>query len=277
MTIGIIGLGLIGGSMAKAIKSRTDHKVFGIDVNEETMTIAYMSGAIDAKLTDDKLGECNIVMAALTPEILVKTITEKAKFMKGTIFIDLCGIKRKIYDPLKKLAEEYGFIYIGGHPMAGKEVSGFENASADLFCGASMIITPDKSSDIITLDSIKEFFIKIGFQSVTFSSLEEHDRIIAYTSQLAHITSNAYIKSPTAQMHMGFSAGSYRDLTRVAKLDENMWTELFMANSDFLVEELRMLIDSLEEFLEVLENGESEKLRQLLREGRELKETAGGN
>ncbi|MBR2472777.1 MAG: prephenate dehydrogenase [Clostridia bacterium] len=277
MTVGIIGLGIIGGSMAKAIKANTHHKVLGLDINDETMTMALMSGAIDGRLTDERLSECQLVMAALTPEVLVKTMTEKAPYMKGTTFIDLCGIKRAIYEPLSALAVKYEFNYIGGHPMAGKEVSGFANSSADLFKGASMIVTPDSRSDIITLDKLKDFFLAIGFGVVTFSTLEEHDRIIAYTSQLAHITSNAYIKSPTAQMHMGFSAGSYRDLTRVARLDENMWTELFMANSDYLIEELRMLIDSLGEFLEVLETKDKEKLTQLLREGRELKETAGGN
>ena len=277
MTVGIIGLGLIGGSMAKAIKTNTDHKVLGIDIDQETMTMSLMSGAIDGRLTDEKLGECRLVMAALTPEILIQTITEKAPFMKGTVFVDLCGVKRAVYKPLSELAQKYGFLYIGGHPMAGKEFSGFANATADLFKGASMIVTPDSTSDIVTLDKLKSFFLSIGFGSVTFSNLEEHDRIIAYTSQLAHITSNAYIKSPTAQMHMGFSAGSYRDLTRVARLDENMWTELFMANSDFLIEELSILTDSLNEFLEVLEHRDRKKLRQLLREGRELKETAGGN
>ena len=256
MTVGIIGLGIIGGSMAKAIKANTHHKVLGLDINDETMTMALMSGAIDGRLTDERLSECQLVMAALIPEVLVKTMTEKAPYMKGTTFIDLCGIKRAIYEPLSALAVKYEFNYIGGHPMAGKEVSGFANSSADLFKGASMIVTPDSRSDIITLDKLKDFFLAIGFGVVTFSTLEEHDRIIAYTSQLAHITSNAYIKSPT---------------------DENMWTELFMANSDYLIEELRMLIDSLGEFLEVLETKDKEKLTQLLREGRELKETAGGN
>ena len=277
MTVGIIGLGLIGGSMAKAIKLNTNHKVLGMDKDAETMTLASLSGAIDGELTDEKLCECDLIMAALPPNAMIDVLTEKAPFMNGTLFVDLCGIKRYVYEPFKALSVKYGFDYVGGHPMAGKEVSGFTSAAAALFSGASMILTPDKDSSAQTLEMLKAFYLSIGFEVVTFSNIEEHDRIIAYTSQLAHITSNAYIKSQTAQMHMGFSAGSYRDLTRVARLDENMWTELFMGNRDYLIDELRVLISNLKDFLDVLETDDREKTIALLRRGRELKETAGGN
>ena len=277
MTVGMIGLGIIGGSMAKAIRANTDCTVLGLDRDAETMTMALLSGAIQGELTDDSFAQCDLIMAALPPAALLSVLESKAPYMTGKLLVDLCGIKRAVYAPLSGLAQKYGFDYIGGHPMAGREVSGFSNSSATLFSGASMILTPDKTTCADTLELLKSFYLRIGFGVVTFSNIEEHDRIIAYTSQLAHITSNAYIKSPTAQMHMGFSAGSYRDLTRVARLDENMWTELFMGNRDYLVEELRVLVDNLNDFLVVLENGDEENIRQLLRRGRELKETAGGN
>ena len=277
MIIGIIGLGLIGGSMAKAVKAATSHTVLGIDIDAETMALARLTGAIDGELTDDKLSSCDLIMAALPPKALLRVIEEKAPCMGGTLLVDLCGIKTYVYKPLKALADKHGFEYVGGHPMAGKEVGGFHNASVALFSGASMILTLDKESRAQTLEMLKAFFRSIGFAVVTFSNMEQHDRIIAYTSQLAHITSNAYIKSPTAQMHMGYSAGSYKDMTRVARLDESMWTELFMGNRDYLLDELRILIDNLSEYLNVLENGDEDKLKQLLRRGRELKETAGGN
>ena len=160
--------------------------------------------------------------------------------------------------------------------MAGKEVSGFKNSNANLFSNASMILIPDEHSDIIMLDTLKTYFLKIGFERITFSTPEEHDMIIAYTSQLAHITSSAYIKSPTAQKHMGFSAGSYKDMTRVAKLDENLWTELFLDNSDYLIDELKTLIGNLSDYLNALEAKDEKKLNELLKKGRELKLTAGG-
>ncbi len=277
MTIGIIGLGLIGGSMAKAIKLHTSHTVLGIDTDPETMTLAGLSGSIDGELSDDKLASCDLVMAALTPRTLLQVMEQKAPHMGGTLFVDLCGIKRYVSEPLSRLAQKHGFDYVAGHPMAGNEVSGFHNASAALFEGASMILTPNHDSRADTLEWLKNFYLSIGFGMVTFSDMEEHDRIIAYTSQLAHITSNAYIKSPTAQMHMGFSAGSYRDLTRVARLDEGMWTELFMGNRDYLLDELQVLVDNLSDFLKVLKEGDEENMIRLLRRGRELKETAGGN
>jgi len=238
MIIGIVGLGLIGGSVAKSIKARTDDMVLGIDLNEETMALAKMSGSIDGVLTDDKLSSCDIIMIAVAPAALTKWVEEKAALIKGTLLIDLCGVKRNIGKFISAKAKENGFSYIGGHPMAGKEVSGFKNSNATLFSGASMILIPDEHSDILVLDKVKTYFLDIGFERITFSTPEEHDMIIAYTSQLAHITSSAYIKSPTAQKHMGFSAGSYKDMTRVAKLDENLWTELFLDNSDYLIDEL---------------------------------------
>lgn len=276
MTVGIIGLGLIGGSMAKSIKARTQDKVLGIDLDEETMNMAKMSGSIDGVLTDEMIPACDIVLIAIAPLAVLKWLREKTDLLKGRIFIDLCGVKRQIGKEISKTAKEYGFMYVGGHPMAGKEVSGFANASTDLFSGASMILVPDERSDIITLDRLKAYFLTIGFEKITFSTPDEHDRIIAYTSQLAHITSSAYIKSPTAQRHMGFSAGSYKDMTRVAKLDETLWTELFLENSDYLTDELRLLINNLSDYLEALEKRDSEAIKSLLKKGKELKLTAGG-
>lgn len=277
MTIGIVGLGLIGGSLAKSIKHRTNDRVLGIDLDEQTMNMARMSGAVDGDLTDDALQECDLIMIAIPPVALVQWATEKAHMMKGTVLVDMCGVKRGICSKLTALALDNGFNYVGGHPMAGKEVTGFANASMDLFYGASMILTPDENANIDVLDKLKSFFLKIGFEHVTFSDPEEHDRIIAYTSQLAHIASSAYIKSPTAQKHMGFSAGSYKDMTRVARLDENLWTELFLENTDCLVDELRILVKNLTDYLNVLETKDGDKLTQLLKEGRELKLTAGGD
>lgn len=278
MNIGIIGLGLIGGSLAKSIKAQTAHSVFGIDLDNETMTLARLCGAIDGVLDKDTVSGCDLLFLALSPQAAIDWVKDNAKeISKSATVIDMCGVKRVVCKELSAVAEENGFAYIGGHPMAGKERGGFVNSSDDLFNGASMILTPDEKTDIAMLEQLKAFFTDLGFSNITFTTPEEHDSIIAYTSQLAHITSSAYVKSPTAQMRRGFSAGSFKDMTRVARLDEVMWTELFLDNADHLSRELEGLIEHLNEYLAALKSGDADTLRQLLKDGKEKKATAGGN
>lgn len=278
MNVGIVGLGLIGGSMAKSIKNRTAHTVWGADLNAETMTLARLSGAIDAPLGEANLSACDLLLLAIRPNAALEWIRASAdKIDPHAIVVDLCGVKRIVCSAIGPIAKEHGFAYIGGHPMAGRERSGFVSSSIDLFSGASMILTPNERTDMRMLETLKSFFIDIGFAGLTFSDPDEHDRIIAYTSQLAHIVSSAYIKAPEAQLRRGFSAGSYRDMTRVAHLDEDMWTELFLDNADYLTEQLDILIEHLNEYRAALGSHDSDRLCALLRDGREKKATAGGN
>lgn len=269
MNIGIIGLGLIGGSMARALRRGTEHTVWGLDIREDTMEKALLCGAVEERLCDARLGECDLVLLALTPTALAQVAPRMAPLVRpGAVVVDLCGVKREPVALLAPLAREHGFLYIGGHPMAGREHGGFDHSSADLFDNASMILTPDETTDIRTLAMLKELFLAVGFRELKFSTPDEHDRTIAYTSQLAHVVSNAYVKSPTALIHSGFSAGSFKDLTRVAFLDENMWTSLFLANRDHLIEELSILMKNLGEYAEALQANDAERLRTLLRDGR---------
>ena len=278
MNVGIVGLGLIGGSMAKSIKVRTAHTVWGIDLDAETMTLSRLSGAIDGALTNENLPLCDLVLVAIRPAAAIRWVGDNAKFIQKTaILVDLCGVKRNVCEQLAPIAKANGFAYIGGHPMAGRERGGFVHSNEELFTGASMILTPDQNTDMRMLETLKAFFTDIGFAGLTFSTPEEHDRIIAYTSQLAHLVSSAYIKSPEAQRRRGFSAGSFRDMTRVAHLDEAMWTELFLDDADYLTEQLEILIDHLNEYREALAAHDAEKLQALLKDGREKKATAGGN
>lgn len=278
MNVGIVGLGLIGGSMAKSIKARTGHTVYGTDLNAETMTMARMCGAIDAPLTEENLPSCDLILVAIRPQAAIDWVkSHAAAISKSAIVVDLCGVKRSVVAAIAPVAEQYGFAYIGGHPMAGRERGGFTAATDDLYVGASMILTPDKRTDMQLLETLKAFFLDVGFAGLTFSTPEEHDRIIAFTSQLAHIASSAYVKSPEAQRRRGFSAGSFQDMTRVARLDEDMWTELFLADADYLTSELEVLVGHLNEYLDALKNRDAEQLRALLRDGREKKATAGGN
>ena len=278
MKVGIVGLGLIGGSMAKSIKARTGHTVFGIARSEETLMMARMCGAIDAPLTQENLSQCDLILIAIRPAAAIEWVRRNAAdISKSAVVVDLCGVKRVVVESIAPIAEQRGFAYIGGHPMAGKERGGFTSSTDSLYVGASMILTPDKRTDMQLLEMLKAFFLDIGFANLTFSTPDEHDRIIAYTSQLAHIVSSAYIKSPEAQRRRGFSAGSFRDMTRVARLDEDMWTELFLDDADYLTKEVGELIRHLTEYLDALEAKDAQKLHDLLKDGREKKATAGGN
>ena len=278
MIVGIVGLGLIGGSMAKSIKNRTAHTVYGADLNAETMTMARMCGAMDAPLTAENLPQCDLVLVAIRPGAAVEWVRQNAEHIsKSAILVDLCGVKRTVVKAITPIAAEHGFAYIGGHPMAGRERGGFTAATDDLYVGASMILTPDERTDMQLLETLKAFFLDLGFAGLTFSTPEEHDRIIAFTSKLAHITSSAYVKSPEAQKRRGFSAGSFQDMTRVARLDEDMWTELFLDDADYLTGELEVLVGHLTEYLDALKARDADTLRALLRDGREKKATAGGN
>ena len=278
MNVAIVGLGLIGGSMAKSIKNRTAHTVWGADLNSETMTMARMCGAIDAPLTEENLPQAELILVAIRPGAAIEWARQHAPLIsKSAILVDLCGVKRTVVAAIAPIAEQYGFAYIGGHPMAGRERGGFTASTEDLYVGASMILTPDKRTDMRLLETLKAFFLDLGFAGLTFSTPEEHDRIIAFTSQLAHIVSSAYVKSPEAQRRRGFSAGSFQDMTRVARLDEDMWTELFLDDEDFLTKELDELIGHLTDYRNALRDKDAQRLHDLLKEGRELKATAGGN
>ena len=271
MKITAVGLGLIGGSLCKAIKKHTNHTVYGIDINKETIAMALSQRAIDEE-TDD-LGLADITIISLYPTVAIDYITANAdKFKEGSIVIDTCGVKKAIVDSVTPVLEKRGVTFIGGHPMAGREFSGFEYSTDTLFDEASFIVTPSEAVQQAKLNLIEDFVYSIHFKKVVFATPEEHDQIIAFTSQLAHVVSNAFIKSPTHQKQLGFSAGSFQDLTRVAKLNEDMWTPLFMLNKEPLCFEIDYIIDRLKEYRDALENENSPRLKELLREGRILKE-----
>lgn len=274
MNIGIAGLGLIGGSLAKGIKENTGHTVFGYDIDENVIKKALLCEAIDDTLSSSTLPSCDIILIALYPGLCVEYVRRHAhEFASNTLVVDCAGVKRAVCDPIGQIAKAYDWQYIGGHPMAGREHSGFNHAQGDLFQNASMILTPDAQITLETRAKLKAFFLEAGFASVRFTTPDEHDSMIAYTSQLAHIVSGAYVKNPLSRQHKGFSAGSFQDMTRVARLNECMWTELMMDNADLLVPSLDDLIMRLTQYRDALARKDEDALFELLKEGRIMKES----
>ena len=276
MTVGILGLGLIGGSLARAY-AMDGHTVYALDRDDDMLAFAMLSGAVHGKLDESTVPECDLLLLAIYPDGSATWLENNAHLVsKDALVIDCCGIKEEICRRCFPLAEEFGFTFVGGHPMAGTQFSGFKYSRANLFNGAPMVLVPPRFDDMDLLDKIKSALAPCGFGSFSVTTAREHDRLIAFTSQMPHVISNAFIKSPTASSHKGFSAGSYKDLTRVAWLNAPMWAELCMENRDRMLFELNTYIESLAAYRTALENEDLEALTALLEEGKLRKEEVDG-
>ena len=276
MTVGIVGLGLIGGSFAKAYHA-AGHTVLAFDTDRSTYDFAVLSGTVNGPLTDETLSTCDLILIAVIPSAAVDYLKHHAAHIgPKPVVIDCCGTKRVVCTACFPLAKQFGFTYLGGHPMAGTHNSGFKYATATMFHNAPMVLVPANHNDIELLSRVKELLAPAGFSRFSVTTAEQHDEMIAFTSQLAHVVSNAYIKSPTAGLHKGFSAGSYKDMTRVAWLAPQMWAELFLENKDFLMAELNTLIDNLRQYQDAMEHDDLPGLIQLLDDGRKRKEEVDG-
>lgn len=284
---GIVGLGLIGGSFARGY-AQAGVRVLAWDPDEDVMVAASM-GTVSGELNDETLGECDIIVLACYPEACIEWLAAHAQALAdatdteaimGPVVIDTVGIKGIVCERAFNLARENGFYFVGAHPMAGTQFSGYAHSRADLFEGAPLVLVPpavDDSLKLELLSQVREMVRPLGFGKFSVTSVEEHDHVIAFTSQLAHVVSNAYVKSPTAQEHHGFSAGSYRDLTRVAHLNASMWAELMTDNAQYLSQELTYLIDSLAAYRDALEKKDEEQLEELLAEGDRIKRALDAN
>ncbi len=271
-TIGVVGLGLIGGSLAKAFKFSEEVRVLGLDSNPLITQIAQMSEFIDGDLTG-RLGECDYVFIAISAKSTVEFVQNNAKsFKKGGVVIDCAGVKEVVCEPCFEVAKNNGFTFVGGHPMAGTQFSGLKHSRADMFKGENFVLVPKHDEDVSVIAKIKDVLSIAGFSSVSVTTAKNHDEVIAFTSQLAHVVSNAYVKSPNAKVHKGFSAGSYKDLTRVAWLNEDMWANLFLSNVKNISFEIEHIISELQKYNECIKNNDYLGLKTLLKEGRECKE-----
>ena len=276
MIVGILGLGLIGGSLARAY-ALAGHTVYAAEKNEDMLSFAMLSGAVHGKLNEDSITECDLLLLAIYPDGSAGWLEQIAHLVKkDALVMDCCGIKEEICRRCFPLAEQYGFTFVGGHPMAGTHFSGFKYSRATLFNGAPMVLVPPRYDDIDLLDRVKNALSPCGFGSYSVTTAQEHDRLIAFTSQMPHVISNAFIKSPTASSHKGFSAGSYKDLTRVAWLNAPMWAELCMENREHMLFELDSYITSLQAYKTALENQDLDGLTALLEEGKRRKEEVDG-
>ena len=276
MNVGILGLGLIGGSLARAY-ALEGHTVYAIQRNETMLSFAMLAGAVHGKLNEETIPKCDLILLAIYPDGSAGWLEQNAHLIsKDALVLDCCGVKQEICARCFPVAEQYGFTFVGGHPMAGSQFSGFKYSRADLFSGAPMVLVPPVFDDIALLQRVKDALKPCHFGFFSVTTAEEHDRMIAFTSQMPHILSNAFIKSPTALKHKGFSAGSYKDLTRVAWLNPQMWAELFLENRDNVLFELDYYIESLRQYQQAIRDKDVDKLVELLDEGKKRKEEVDG-
>ena len=266
--IGIVGLGLIGGSFAKAARAAADCAVYGADTDAAVLSAAVASGAVDGPLDGAALASVDLLVLALYPRECAEWLRAHAAALpRSAVVMDCGGVKSAVCAAGAALAAEYGFTFVGAHPMAGTERSGFSASRADLFRGASILLVPGAAGEE-QVQALSDFLCKLGFGRVICTDAETHDAVIAYTSQLAHVVSSAYIQSPAADMASGFTGGSFQDMTRVAYLNEQMWTQLFVDNRENLCREIAGLIERLEQFRAAISQPDPDRLRAMLRAGR---------
>lgn len=276
MKVGILGLGLIGGSLARAY-SKAGHEVYVCEKDRDMLDFAQLAGAVKGELDIQTIGVCNLILLAIYPGGSAAWLEENGKYISpAALVIDCCGTKTEICSRCFPVAEAYGFTYVGGHPMAGSHNSGFKYSRSNLFQGAPMVLVPPRFDDMELLQRVKDALEPCHFGRFSVTTAQEHDRMIAFTSQMPHIVSNAYIKSPTALNHKGFSAGSYKDLTRVAWLNAPMWAELFLNNKENILSELDFYISSLQAYRDAVANEDLQTLTALLEEGKRRKEEVDG-
>lgn len=276
MKIGLAGLGLIGGSYAKAIRKYTSHEIAGFDNNRKIIETAMEEGVIDCVLDNETIQECDVIIVSIYPQAAVEYIRSNAKrFKKGAVVTDTCGTKARLCAMIEEVARESGFDFIGGHPMAGIEQSGYNASFAELFQGASLVLTPYEWSSPAAVRNLSDLAEELGFGRIKMAAPSEHDEMIAYTSQLPHVVSCAFIGSSLSERFEGFSAGSFQDMTRVARLNETMWSELFIENRDYLGREIDGLIDRLISLKTQIVQADKVNLERSLRKYREMKEKTG--
>ncbi len=271
--VAIIGLGLMGGSIAKSLKSSEKYKIIGFDISEKTITLANKLGCIDEWWDGKSPLSSDITVLALSPSATKKFLLEKTNLLKeNSILTDICGVKKDIVAFAEEISKKHNINFVGGHPMAGRAVNGFENSVESLFASRSYILTKTANTSGDAIDVLSGMAYDLGCSDVTITTPEKHDKLIAYTSQLPHILAGAYVKSPSSDEHKGFSAGSYHDVSRVASVDENLWSELFLLNRENLLCEIDIFLKNLTAYRDAIRENDHKGISDTIKEGRLLKE-----
>lgn len=273
--IGIIGLGIIGGSMAYALRGFRNAVIYGCDIDPKTRCMAIERGAVDFVSEDaaDAIENADIVILCTYPELIVKIINEnRGKFKTGALITDVCGVKTKLAKEIEKILPD-GCEYVGGHPMAGKETDGFDSAASELFGMCGFIITPIKSSTEQGIETVRDIAKYIGATRITVSTPENHDSVIAYTSDLMHISAACLCLDFNDKMNRAYTAGAFRDCTRIANINPGLWTQLFLENRAFLLDEIDRFLSSLTKMREAIAEKNDKALFEMLATVRENKLT----
>lgn len=275
MRVCIVGMGIIGGSFCKAIKKYTNHYVIGINRSKQPLIKALEDKAIDEIGDEKSLESADLIILCIYPKAAIDFIEKNGDYInKNAIVTDSSGIKSEICPKLTELSDKFGFTYVGGHPMAGKEKNGYEASDGELFSGASFLLVKC-GADEKSIKTVSDFMLSLGFGGIKVTDAEEHDRMIAFTSQLPHVLACAYVLSPCCMNHKGFSAGSYKDVSRVANINGELWSELFLENKEALCGELETLIDNINLIKNAVENEDKKTLAEILNRSRRVKEALG--
>lgn len=275
MNIAVIGMGIIGGSFCKALKKYTNHYVIGINRTQSTLQEAFDCGAIDEMGDETSLEKADVIIMAVYPQAAIEYIEKYGKYIKkGAIVTDSSGIKREICPQMTELAKKYGFEFVGSHPMAGKEVNGFKASDSELYRGASYIVVPCEASEK-AVKTLCDLALELNFGGIKISTPDEHDKMIAFTSQLPHVLACSYVLSPCCINHKGFSAGSYHDVSRVANINAKLWSELFLENKEPLISELDLLIENINKITDAIKKEDKGAIEALLEKAHKTKEALG--
>ncbi len=264
--ITIVGLGLIGGSIAKAISKNLEVKnIWAVDTDENTLNLAVEEKVIDKGYSNPKypLENSDIVILCTYPDTTLNFIKSNAAYFKlNALITDTTGIKKSIVEKINNMLRE-DLVFIGGHPMAGREVSGYKFSKEDIFKNSEYILSPTDNTCAKSLDMLTQLITSIGFKKVTFMSPDSHDKKIAFTSQLPHVIACALMNNKGLEEGVNGIGGSFKDMTRVANINSNLWCELISENKDNVLKELDVFMEDLSDIYKVIEKDDKKELEKI--------------
>lgn len=265
MNIGIIGLGLMGASFAKRLSPQEDKTIYGIDQNEQTIQTALELNIIKEGSTDPGklIKKCNLIILALYPTMIKPWIVENQQYLEpGTILMDISGVKTNIVEPVQAILRE-DLELISIHPMCGRESRGIDFAQADIFDNANYIIVPTDKNTPKAIKAAKQLGKDLRVKNISILSCEEHDRMIGFLSQLTHVIAVSLMNTHDNSHLVEYTGDSFRDLTRIATINEDLWSELFLLNKDILLDEIDQFLDATKHFRDSLEKEDIDEMKRL--------------